>query len=98
MARQLTSSGGETSSPLMPAHTQVTAILRRREGWSILNQMLIHQLSPLPGSLTEALTAAERNLALKIGGAGEVPALVEHNVLDVKVKVHKVFMQVPAGY
>ena len=96
LARQLGPGAvdGETSSPLIPANTQLSFCFKRRSGNSMLNQLLIHQLSPRLGSTRSELTTVERNLALQFGGAGTTPAVEEHQILDVQIKLHNVWMQV----
>ena len=100
LARQLSpgsgggGGGGETSSPLIPAHTQLNFCFKRRSGNSILDQMVIHQLSPRLGSTKDSLTKTERDLALQFGGAGTDPAVAEHQILDVQIKLHNVWLQV----
>jgi len=99
LARQLGGGGGggETNSPLIPANTQLSFCFKRRTGNSILNQMVVEQLSPRLGSTHVKLTTEERNLALRFGGAGAVPAVEEHQILDVQIKLVNVWLQVCAG-
>jgi hypothetical protein len=99
LARQLGGGGGggETNSPLIPANTQLSFCFKRRTGNSILNQMVVEQLSPRLGSTHVKLTTEERNLALRFGGAGAVPAVEEHQILDVQIKLVNVWLQVRAG-
>jgi len=93
LARQLTGdSGNEFTSALIPAHVQFNFLFKRRTG-SLLDLMLIDQLSPRYGSTKSVLTADERNLALKIGGVGLQPD-AEHTIIDVQVQLKNIKLQV----
>ena len=71
---------------------QFNFLFKRRTG-SLLDLMLIDQLSPRYGSTKSVLTADERNLALKIGGVGLQPD-AEHTIIDVQVQLKNIKLQV----
>jgi len=92
LARQLTGdSGGDFSSPLIPAHAQFSLIFKRDTD-DFLNKMLIEKLSPRLGSTVNRLTQGERDLALKIGGADKAPQPTDEVVItgiDILLKAVK---------
>lgn len=95
LARQLSGdSGGDFSSPLIPAHAQFSLIFKRDTG-DFLNKMLIEKLSPRLGSTLDKLSQTERDLALTIGGANKKPQPADVNViLGVEVRLKAVKLQV----
>ena len=93
-SRVSANSGGETNSPLIPAHVQLNFCFKRRAGPSFLNQMLIEQLPVRAGSLRQDLTADERRLALTYGGDAADAANPPYTITDVRVKLKNVWLQV----
>jgi len=93
--QMLKSSESDSTSPLIPANTQLNFVFHKRKKTNFLQNMIIFNLNETLGTDRNTLTEAQFNAAVKITlPEGNPVANVDYSISKVDIKVQAMYLQV----
>ena len=86
----------DPTSPLFPAHTQMSIVFRRRKDRNFLSSLLPYQLDSSLGSSSNTLTQDQRNAAttFRLSTAANPPVVTNYTITRVNIAIRDMYLQV----